>query len=379
MTRNLKTGELIDLLQSVFGFTEKEDGLAILVDLPSESLPDRPEWKDRRRFAAEWFTMLRSELKRLPFSETTFCVYPNVGSNNNDLPETVTVIDRCTDGADTSDPKDIPLSDLLASTSVVIALTELSATAPLKVLAREYDFRGATMPGFSRKMISALMLDYDKVNQRVTEIKQRMDRATGATIILSDGAKEYESYYDLRHRTAHASGGVIREAGKVANLPSGEAYIVPYEGEKEGDASKTSGLLPVEFEGEVVVFEIQENRSHGVQSSGKHSAKQEAKLRSDPAYGNIAELGVGVLGEWGVAAAGSTLLDEKLGLHIAFGRSDHFGGSTAPDAFLNPNNVVHIDWVFVPTIQPQIQVVTVEFQYGGGETEMVMQGGKLVV
>jgi hypothetical protein len=379
MTRNLATGELIDLLHSVFGLTEKEKGLAILVDLPSESLPDRPEWKDRRRFAAEWFTMLRGELKKLQFGEISFCVYPNVGSNNNDLPETVTIIDSWTEAAETTEPKDMLLSDLLVSSSVVIALTELSATAPLKVLAREYGFRGATMPGFSRKMVPALMLDYEKVNQRVTEIKQRMDRATGAKIVLSDGSGEYESYYDLRHRTAHASGGVIREAGKVANLPSGEAYVVPYEGEKEGDASKTSGLLPVEFDGEIVVFQIQENRSQDVQTSGKQSAKQEAKLRSDPAYGNIAELGVGVLGEWGVAAAGSTLLDEKLGLHIAFGRSDHFGGNTGPDAFLNSRNVVHIDWVYVPSIQPKIQVLSVEFQYDGGEKETIMQAGKLVV
>ncbi|MGB2957422.1 MAG: hypothetical protein WBD30_00890 [Bacteroidota bacterium] len=379
MTRNLTTDELIGLLQSAFGLTKQEKGLTILVDLPSENLPDRPEWKDRRRFAAEWFTMLRGELKTLHFSEINFCVYPNVGSNNNDLPQTITLIDSCTEKAGSSDPRDLPLSDLLASSSVVIALTELSATAPLKVLAREYGFRGATMPGFSRNMIPALRLDYEKVNKRVTEIKQRMDRATGAKIILSDGSMEYESYYDLRHRTAHASGGVIRESGNVANLPSGEAYVVPYEGEREGDASRTSGLLPVEFDGEIVVFEIRENRSQGLKSSGKQSTKQEAKLRSDPAYGNIAELGVGVLGEWGVAAAGSTLLDEKLGLHIAFGRSDHFGGATGPDAFLNPRNVVHIDWVYVPSIQPKIQVRSVEFQYDGEETELIMESGKLVV
>jgi len=80
-----------------------------------------------------------------------------------------------------------------------------------------------------------------------------------------------------------------------------------------------------------------------------------------------------------VAAAGSTLLDEKLGLHIAFGRSDHFGGVTGPDAFLNPRNVVHIDWVFVPSIQPNIRVEKVEFEYEGENPETIMENGKLVV
>ncbi len=274
MTRNLTPDELRKLFQSVFGLGQEERGLTIFVDLPGENVRDRPEWKDRRRFAAEWFTMLRVDFEKLPFTEINCCAYPNVGSNNNDLPEKVTLIDRVTALIETVDPEDILLTEILSTSSVVIALTELSATAPLKVLAREHKFRGATMPGFNRSMIPALMLDYQKVNQRVTDIKARMDKATGATIVLSDGTREYESYYDLRHREGHASGGVIQDPGKVANLPSGEAYIVPYEGEREGDPSKTAGLLPVEFEGEVVVFDIQSNRCGKLQSTGRHSTLQ---------------------------------------------------------------------------------------------------------
>jgi len=260
MIRNLTPDELRELLQSVFGLGQEEMGFTIFVDLPGENVPDRPEWKDRRRFAAEWFTMLRVDLEKIPFTEINCCVYPNVGSNNNELPENVTLIDRVTASIETVDPKDILLTEILSTSSVVIALTELSATAPLKVLAREHNFRGATMPGFTRSMIPALMLDYQMVNQRVTDIKARMDRATGATIVLSDGTRDYESYIDLRHREGHASGGLIQDPGKVANLPSGEAYIVPYEGEREGDPSKTAGVLPVELDGEVVLFEIQANR-----------------------------------------------------------------------------------------------------------------------
>ena len=149
MARNLTTRELIDLLRSVFGLGEREAGLAILVDMPGENLPDTPDWKDRRRFAAEWFTMLREEFHALPFTEINFCVYPNVESNNNDLPGTVSLIDSYTEDAESTDPRDLPLPELLASSSIVIALTQLSATAPLKVLAREYGFRRPLRPRIS--------------------------------------------------------------------------------------------------------------------------------------------------------------------------------------------------------------------------------------
>jgi len=65
---------------------------------------------------------------------------------------------------------------------------------------------------------------------------------------------------NLRFRPAHASGGRFPEPGTAGNLPSGETYIVPYEGEK-GEPSQTSGVLPVQFDDEVVLFKIEANRA----------------------------------------------------------------------------------------------------------------------
>ena len=55
------------------------------------------------------------------------------------------------------------------------------------------------------------------------------------------------------------------------------------------------------------------------------------------------ELGLGVLAAFGVKPIGKVLLDEKLGLHIAFGRSEHFGGRVGPGNFSSPDAVIHID------------------------------------
>jgi hypothetical protein len=374
---NLTFAQLFELLKCVFALRNEEKALTILVDLPNEKLKDHPAWKDRREIATDWYIQLKSN--RTPFSSVNLCIYENVGSNNADLPLEVSLIKGETIALSPSTGVRVSMHDLLQSTSVILALTELSATAPLKMLAKKYLFRGATLPGFLRNMIPALSLDYEKVNARVMEFKERLDRAEGAMIHLCSESKEYRVYLDLRFRTAHASGGLMREPGTVGNLPSGEAYIVPYEGENPNEPSKSSGILPVQFNGSIVAYKLEANRATSVLSEGPQSDAEQKKLLEEPAYGNIAELGIGVLGEWGIQPVGSTLLDEKLGLHIAFGRSEHFGGITSPAFFRDPKNVIHIDRVYIPSVQPMILVKEFSLVYGGDQKERIIDSGNYVI
>jgi hypothetical protein len=376
---NLTFDQLSDLLGSVFAPGDTERGLTILMDLPDQRVPDTEAWEDRRRIAGEWFETLQLNRDRLPFSHTVLGVYPNVGSNNNDLPDQVVVVRDLPGYARLPEGETVSLDALLASSSVVLALTEMSATAPLKVLARQHAFRGATMPGFLRSMIPVLALDYEKVDARVREFQGRMDRADGIDVSLEADDTEHDSHFDLRFRSGHASGGLMREPGMVGNLPSGEAYVVPYEGERESEPSRTAGELPVQFGDEIVVYRLENNRAVEVLTTGPRSDRERQALAEEPAYGNMAEVGIGVLGEWGVEAVGSTLLDEKLGLHIAFGRSDHFGGVTSPASFRNRDRVVHIDRVYVESVQPRVRVRRVVFVYPDGSRETIIEDGAFVV
>ena len=161
--QNIDFPSLHALLRSVFGLGSHERDCTIFIDLPNEKLPDSAPWMDRRRIATQWYAMLREHLGVLPFSAVRYCAYENVGTNNGDLPYSVLLLDmasrseRETEGIR-------PLSEMLETTGIVLSLTELSATAPLKLLARQYGFRGATLPGFSRGMIPALGLDYEAIN-----------------------------------------------------------------------------------------------------------------------------------------------------------------------------------------------------------------------
>jgi leucyl aminopeptidase (aminopeptidase T) len=355
--------ELAALVERVFRPGPDDRALAILIDLPDERVPDNAAWLERRLMSAGWASELSALRGRLGL-ETHLCLYRNVGTNNGDLPEEAWLYQGSrlpSTVQDLNAGDAVPFSEILCSHSLLIAPTEFSATAPLKLLARNYRFRAATMPGFSRSMIPALKLDYGEINRRVNALKEMLDRAELAEFFFArEGGTEHCLVLDLRYRTAHASGGLLHEPGIAGNLPSGEAYIVPYEGEVPGQPSRSEGELPVQFGSEVVVYRIEQNIAREVAGDGPAAHRERERLREEPAYGNIAELGLGVLDEFGVQPCGSILLDEKLGLHIAFGRSDHFGGQVGPKQFSRPEAVVHIDRVYVPSTQPLIRVLRVD-------------------
>ena len=382
MNKNLSESLFTSLIKKVFHPKSNDRVLTILLDIPNREVGDNPSWRDRRLIAFEWKTTLTKIQNDLGLEKIELVCYENVDNNNADLPETVyrfpgdpTELDSEKlvkgDGA-------FDLHQTASEWHIVLAPTQFSATAPLKNLARQRGFRAASMPGFHRKMIPALQIDYEEVHQQVMKMKTRLDEAIAIKMKFEATGKPYQFSVDTRHRTGHASSGLIREPGTAWNLPSGEAFIVPYEGEL-GEPSKTYGSLPVQFGDEIVVYKIEKNRAVEITSEGETSKKEREKLLDEPAYGNIAEIGFGVLQPFGIKPIGEMLLDEKLGLHIAFGRSDHFGGATSPEDFGNPQNVIHIDRIYIPEVQDRVEVKEVIFEYSGQKSELIIQNGEYVI
>ncbi|HDT13745.1 MAG TPA: hypothetical protein ENO03_05235 [Candidatus Aminicenantes bacterium] len=377
--------DLAGLVRSVFPGFPEDRALGILVDVPRDRARDNPDWRRRRAMAEDWAARLIAAAPSVPLDTVRLVAYPDVGSNNADLPEECFLAA----GALPSEASGLAeraerrlFEEVFEEIPLFLAPTEYSTTAPLKNAASRHGFRAATMPGFSEIMIPALRVDYGEVGRRVGALKERLDRAVEAEVeFVKDGREPHRMLFDLRHRTAHESAGRFPKKGTAGNLPSGEAYIVPYEGEK-GEASRTRGELPVEFSGEVLVFAVEANRAVAVRPAATLGPawKEEAeRLRREPAYGNMAELGFGVLGDFGIGPVGEILLDEKLGLHVAFGRSDHFGGRTGPADFSRPEEVVHIDRIYIPATQPRVAVYAVVLRYPDGSDEVVMSEGRYTI
>jgi len=359
VSQSLTSEELIELTGRVFRPRPEDRALALLVDLPDSQVADDPGWADRRELIHQWKHMLDSGREKLGLEEVRLVLYRNVRRNNADLPVEAWVHaggDLPGDADEVEGPS-TSFDELFSSHTLVIAASEFSATAPLKLQARKYGFRAASMPGFTRSMIPALRLDYEEVDRRCRDLKAKLDDAHTAILRFEAGGAEQVLSLDLRHRQATASGGLLREPGTAGNLPSGETYIVPYEGELPGDPSRSEGTLPIQLEGELMVYRIAGNRIVGVLGDGPKAEEERREVAVEPAYANVAELGLGLLG-----------------LHVAFGRSDHFGGQVGAADFTSPDRVVHIDRVYIPEVQPAIHVRAVDLEGDRGSVPLMRDG-----
>lgn len=380
MSLELSAPELLQLIERVFPRLDGDRALAVLVDLPDDALPDHDAWAQRRKMAAAWARALDGGKASIGLEDVALVAYRNVRRNNADLPARAHVVatGALPARADELPGEGTPFRDIFQKYQVLLAPTELSATAPLKLAAREHGFRAATMGGFVPGMIPALRLDWREIDARCRKFKELLDAANAAVIGTRTGGLSYELWLDLRHRESTASGGLFERRGMAGNLPSGETYIVPYEGEHDGDPSRTHGELALQLDGEVMVYRIEGNRVVEVLGDGPRARAEAGEIRAEPAYANVAELGLGLLAEYGVKPVGTLLLDEKLGLHVAFGRSDHFGGQVGAKDFTAPDKVVHIDRVYIPEVQPHVSVRFVDLEFDEGVRRALMRDGAYV-
>lgn len=383
----LSTEEIINLIKSVFPLFPGDKRLGILVDVPRDPAQDQANWKQRRRIAEDWFGVFRESTADIGLEAVTLIAYADVGSNNADLPESGFYIRQQLPeaaGQLKEFGSETPFDTIFSDHQLFLAPTQYSATAPLKVAAKKFGFRAATMPGFSPAMIPALRIDYNEVARRVQLLKERLDPALWADVdFVVDGKKEYHIHFDLRFRQGHLSPGRFPQAGTAGNLPSGETYIVPYEGEL-AEKSQTEGTLPVQVNGDIALFTVRENRALSVSGidGDRVTPVIQAEidhLGQEPAYGNMAELGFGVLGDFGLQPINEILLDEKLGFHIAFGRSDHFDGAVGPGDFSSPQAVIHLDRIYIPATQPRITVRSVVLGYENDKSEEIIQKGNYLI
>jgi hypothetical protein len=322
------------LLNDVF---EVESGETVLVacDVPTPSSPDSPAWAERREMAAEWRAMFEAVGRTRRYETLPLLTFPATGGHGRELPG------RGLLGADSVD-----IDALLLRTTLAVFLTEFSATAALdSVCKRREDFRAASLPGLERRMEqTALSADYREVARRCGILARLLGGASSLRVRFSTG---HECTFDLRFRTPEPDDGYLprhKPGDRIINLPSGETFIVPYEGEREHLPSTTHGIIPVHQSGGVALLRIEHNKVVAVHGDNAAASDLAAVFEADPARRNVAEVAFGC-NDWAVVT-GNVLEDEKAGFHWAYGRSDHLGGAVGPSAFRSPDTVVHQDIVY---------------------------------
>jgi leucyl aminopeptidase (aminopeptidase T) len=213
--------------------------------------------------------------------------------------------------------------------------------------------RGATMPGVTEDMLARVMaVDFDTMSARSRAVADRLSSAQSAHLTCPRGS---DFRLDLTDREGIADDGALTARGAFGNLPCGEGFIAPLNG--EGRIVVAATLASVGLAEEPVQLTVEEGRLTGAENGlGPRFIEL---LRSAGEKGtNLAELGVGTNDR--AQLTGSVLEDEKIlgTVHVAFGASAGIGGTVSVP--------IHLD---VVVLEPTLEV--------GGE--LVLDGGQFVL
>ena len=283
--------------------------------------------------------------------------YAITGGSNLDLPDLA--VDAA--GSELSLERDIyPNYDL------ILCISTYSATAPLTAFAKQYGFRGATLHGVNPIILaSGLAVDYDEVSKQAEKLRLGVTKAEAVEIDFGLDGQTYTLRLELGGQEAQKSHGLCRGGPDVANLPAGEVYFVPRGAE---------GQFPMRYEdGTLALMTVKAGRVMEVvllRGDKDIVAAHREKLLSDPATGELGELGFGTQM---LPVSGRDIQDEKIfgTFHIATGRSDHLGGGLTPDRFADKHNATHDDILFSPTKTPEIMGRQVRMIRDGKTTVLI--------
>jgi leucyl aminopeptidase (aminopeptidase T) len=239
----------------------------------------------------------------------------------------------------------------LTSCDVFIAPTSrsLSHTRARKE-ATDQGARGATMPGVTEDMLARVMaVDFDTMAARSQAVAARLSAAGRARLTCPRGS---DFSFDLSTRAGIADDGALTARGVFGNLPCGEGFIAPLDG--EGRIVVAATLASLGVTDRPVRLTVEAGRL--VQAEDGLGPRFLELLQAAGDGGtNLAELGVGTNDR--AQLTGNVLEDEKIlgTVHVAFGASAGIGG--------NVSVPIHLDVVI---LEPTLEV----------EGERILDGGR---
>lgn len=385
ISSDLSAVQLKGILENIFKIRERDTTITFMVDykLPDALYSDKLRSRFvRNNMVFDWANKIE---KLYPEKTVQLIAFKETGQKNADLPKTGY---RYPLNNSSGRKQKIKIEEILKSTDIVFAMPQYSATAPLHLAADKYGTRVASMGAYQQYMNEGLKIDFSQLRQRCAKMKTLLERTSIVHFAFKakvDGnVGPYKLKVDVLDRPVFVDDGDLSRDGALGNLPAGETFLAPVEGE----ISRTEGLLPIQLGEHTVVYRIEKNRALEVLGKNPQAQKERELLEKEPAYGNIAEIGLGFLKDMKVEAPtfdykdldyvyNNTIFLEKFGPHIAFGRSDHFQGTVSPKDFNGP--AIHIDRTFTPEVQPDVELKSIKFELKNGNLLTIFARGQYQV
>jgi aminopeptidase len=238
------------------------------------------------------------------------------------------------------------VSEAMAAADVLLAPTvqSLSHTAARK-RATDNGARTATLPGVTEDMLARVMsADMEGLRKKGHAVADALDRAAAAHITDANGT---DLTLDLSGREAIPDAGELSEPGAFGNLPCGEGFISPKDG--NGTLAIDGSMAGLGLVDEPVVLVVEGGHLTSARG-GQGMAFMDLLTEHGDDGTNIAELGVGTNEK--ATLTGEILEDEKIlgSIHVAFGASAGIGGTVQVP--------VHLDCIVMkPTLELDGEVI----------------------
>jgi leucyl aminopeptidase (aminopeptidase T) len=233
----------------------------------------------------------------------------------------VEMLPRATNGAEA--PREI--AELMKMVDVVLCPTSKSLThTDSRRGATAAGARVATLPGVTEEiMIRCMNADYPKIAERTFRLCDELEETSVVKVLAPSGT---DITMPIKGRKAHASSGLFREKGLWGNLPTGEAYLAPLEGESQGVVVVDGSMASVGMIRQSIRIVVKDG--YATEITGGLEAKRFIELLEPHGKDarTVAEFGIGTNDK--AILTGEILEDEKVmgTIHIAFGDNKSMGG-----------------------------------------------------
>lgn len=234
----------------------------------------------------------------------------------------IEILPRASNGAEP--PPEV--AELMKMVDVVLCPTSKSLThTDSRRAASAKGVRVGTLPGVTEEiMIRCMNADYNKIAQRTFALCKLLEKASTVRVTAPAGT---DITMPIQGRTAHSSSGLFREKGQWGNLPTGEAYLAPVEGQSEGVVVVDGSMAMVGMVKTPIRIQVKKGYAEDI-SGGEEAQRLIALLVPHGKDARtVAEFGIGTNDK--AVLTGNILEDEKVmgTIHIAFGDNKSMGGS----------------------------------------------------
>ena len=226
------------------------------------------------------------------------------------------------------------VAEMMQKVDVVVCPTAKSLThTNARREAVKLGVRVGTMPGITTAtMVRCLNADYDRIIGLTHLLAKLLE---GVATIRVTTRKGTDITMPVKGRMIIPSTGVLRNRGDSGNLPSGEVFLAPWEGQTNGRVVIDGSMAGLGMLKEPVTIEVRHGYAEEITGGEQAAQLVEMLDKAGPEARAVAEFGIGT--NYKAILTGRILEDEKVfgTIHVAFGNNITMGGNIAVNSHLD--------------------------------------------